>query len=149
MTRSSFVSLVSLASALVQIQPRGTNIVTKHSRLSYKDTLTTLEQHITGAGNTIFATIDQAAAAAKAGTTLRPTTLLIFGNPKAGTPLMDKFPLVGLELPLKVQVWEEIGTVSVAYEPMSEIAKRYGVTGMDERIAAIDHAVDTLTNTVT
>jgi uncharacterized protein (DUF302 family) len=123
--------------------------VTKRSRLSYKETLATLEQHITGAGNTVFATIDQAAAAEKAGTMLRPTTLIIFGNPKAGTPLMDAYPLIGLELPLKVQVWEEIGTVSVAYEPMSQIAARYGVTGMDARIAAIDHAVDTLTNTVT
>jgi uncharacterized protein (DUF302 family) len=148
MTRSSFVSLLSLAPILAQAEPGGTRIVTKRSRLSYKDTLATLEQHITGAGNTIFATIDQAAAAEKAGTTLRPTTLLIFGNPKAGTPLMDKFPLFGLELPLKIQVWEEIGTVSLAYEPLSEAAKRYGVTGMDERIAAIDHAVDTLTNIV-
>lgn len=122
--------------------------MTKRSRLSYNDTLATLEQHITGGGNTIFATIDQAAAAQKAGTTLRPTTLIIFGNPKAGTPLMDAYPLIGLELPLKVQVWEETGTVSVAYEPMSEIAKRYGVIGMDARIAAIDQALDALTNTV-
>jgi uncharacterized protein (DUF302 family) len=153
MTRESFVSLLSIALTPLPIHSGGagivSGIVTKRSRLSYKETLATLAQHITGGGNTIFATIDQAAAAQSAGTTLRPTTLIVFGNPKAGTPLMDAFPLVGLELPLKIQVWEEIGTVSLAYETLTSIAARYGVTGMDERVAMIDHAVDTLTNTVT
>jgi uncharacterized protein (DUF302 family) len=79
---------------------------------------------------------------------LRPTSLIIFGNPKGGTPLMDAFPLVALELPLKVLVWEEGDNVYVAYVTMSEIAARYGVAGMDERIAAMDRAVDALINTV-
>jgi uncharacterized protein (DUF302 family) len=61
---------------------------------------------------------------------------------------MDAFPLVGLELPLKLLVWEEGGNVLVAHVTMSEIAARYGVAGMDERIAAMDRAVDALVNTV-
>jgi uncharacterized protein (DUF302 family) len=123
--------------------------MTKRSRFSYAQTLATLEKGIRDGGNTIFATIDQAAAAASAGLTLRPTTLIIFGNPKGGTALMDAVPLLALELPLKLLVWEENGAVSVAYEPMSEIAARYNVMGMDARIAAMDRALDTLTGAIT
>jgi uncharacterized protein (DUF302 family) len=122
--------------------------MTKRSRFSYAETLAKLQGAITNGGNTIFASIDQAAAAQAVGMTLRPTTLIVFGNPKAGTPFMDKFPLFALELPLKLLVWEDSGAVSVAYEPLKDSAVRYGVTGLDERIAAIDHAVDTLTNLV-
>ena len=123
--------------------------MTKRSRHSYAETLAALEKAIAAAGNTTFAVIDQSAAAAGVGMTLRPTTLVLFGNPQGGTPLMDAFPLVALELPLKLLVWEENGSVSVAYPSMSEIAKRYNVTGMDERIAAMDRALDALTNTIT
>jgi uncharacterized protein (DUF302 family) len=122
--------------------------MTKPSRYPYWETIERLSKAITDEGNTIFATIDQAAAAKTVGLPLRPTTLIIFGNPKGGTPLMDAFPLVGVELPLKLLVWEEDGNVSVAYVTMSEIAARYGVAGMDERIAAMDRAVDALINMV-
>ncbi len=122
--------------------------MTKQSRHSYSETLERLSKAITDGGNTIFATIDQAAAAKTAGLSLRPTALIIFGNPKGGTPLMDAFPLVALELPLKLLVWEEGDGAKVAYVTMSEIAQRYGVTGMDERVAAMDRAIDTLTDTV-
>jgi uncharacterized protein (DUF302 family) len=120
----------------------------KASRLSYAETISTLKQRMTDGGATIFAVIDQAAAAAGAGLTLRPTTLLVFGNPKGGTPLMEAFPLVAMELPLKLLIWEESGKVCVGYTPMSLIAKRYDVTGMDERISAMDHQLDSLTNSV-
>jgi uncharacterized protein (DUF302 family) len=80
--------------------------------------------------------------------TLRPTTLLVFGNPKGGTPLMNSFPLVALDLPLKLLVWEEGGEVNLAYVAMSDIAARYGVTGMDARIEAMDRAMDSLTDSV-
>lgn len=123
--------------------------MTKRSRFSYAQTLATLEKAIRDGGNTIFATIDQAAAATSAGLTLRPTTLIVFGNPKGGTALMDAVPLLALELPLKLLVWEENGAVSVAYEPMSQIAARYNVMGMDARIAAMDRALDTLTGAIT
>jgi uncharacterized protein (DUF302 family) len=122
---------------------------TKRSRLSYSETVAALSKAITSAGNTVFATIDQSAAASEVGLTLRPTTLILFGNPKGGTPLMQAFPLVALELPLKILVWEDGGAVSVAYVPMSEIAERYGVTGMDDRIAAMNGALEKLTDALT
>jgi uncharacterized protein (DUF302 family) len=123
--------------------------MTKLSRLSYAETLATLKKAITDGGNTIFAAIDQSAAAAGVGLTLRPTTLIVFGNPKAGTPLMEAFPLFALELPLKLLVWEESGRVLVAYEPMSEIAACYPIIGMGARFEAMDSALDALTNAVT
>lgn len=122
--------------------------MTTVSRHSYAETVARLENLITGAGNRVFAVIDQAQAAASAGSSLRPTTLILFGNPKGGTPLMDAFPLVALELPLKLLVWEENGTVNVAYVPASEIARRYGVTGMDQRIAAMDEGLAKLAKSV-
>jgi uncharacterized protein (DUF302 family) len=120
----------------------------KTSRFSYPDTVAALSKAIVNAGNTIFATIDQSAAAASVGLTLRPTTLIVFGNPKGGTGLMAAFPLVALDLPLKLLVWEEDGVVEVAYVPASVIAERYGVTGMDALIATMDHALDTLTGLI-
>ncbi|HLY01514.1 MAG TPA: DUF302 domain-containing protein [Candidatus Cybelea sp.] len=122
--------------------------MTKQSRYSYSETIERLSKAISDGGNAIFATIDQAAAAKTVGLFLRPTTLIIFGNPKGGTPLMEAFPLVALDLPLKLLVWDEGGNVSVSYVAMSEIAARYGVAGMDERIAAMDRGIDTLTNMV-
>ncbi len=122
--------------------------ITVRSRYPYAETVAALSKAISGSGNTIFATIDQSAAAAGAGMTLRPTTLLVFGNPKGGTPFMEAVPLVALELPLKLLIWEEAAGAKIAYVPMADIAARYGVTGMDARVAAIDGALDSLVHLV-
>ena len=132
----------------IQLHPTGVRMTVKPSRLSYAETISTLEQRITDGGSTIFASIDQAAAAASVQMTLRPTTLLVFGNPKGGTPLMEAFPLFALELPLKLLIWEESGKVCVGYTPLAQIATRYEVTGMDERISVIDRQLDAITNSV-
>ncbi|HEY2553699.1 MAG TPA: DUF302 domain-containing protein [Candidatus Cybelea sp.] len=122
--------------------------MTKRSRYSYDVTLSMLKERIAAGGNTIFAEIDQAAAANEAGLQLRPTMLIVFGNPKGGTPIMDAFPLAALDLPLKLLIWEDGDGVAIAYVPMSEIAARYGVTAMEERIAAMDAALEQLTGAV-
>jgi uncharacterized protein (DUF302 family) len=119
------------------------------SRYSYAETIERLRRAVEAAGNTVFAAIDQAAAAQSAGLALRPTWLLVFGNPRGGTPFMEAEPLVALDLPLKLLVWQEDAAVKLAYTPMSEIAARYGVTGKDAQIAAIDRALETLSATVT
>jgi uncharacterized protein (DUF302 family) len=120
----------------------------KRSRYSYGETVSRLSKAITDAGNTIFASIDQAAAARGAGLTLRPTALIVFGNPKGGTLLMQAFPVFALELPLKVLIWDDAGTVNVAYTSMSDLARRYAVTGKDDLIAAMDRALESLAATV-
>ena len=118
--------------------------MTTQSRHPYSETVAMLQKAMTDGGNRVFAVIDQRAAAIEAGTTLRPTTLILFGNPKGGTPLMEAFPLVALGLPLKMLVWEENGAVNVAYDKPSDVAARYGVTGMDARIEAMDRAIASL-----
>ncbi len=120
----------------------------KRSSHDFAETVARLSDAIVTGGNTIFATIDQAQAASGVGLTLRPTTLIVFGNPRGGTPLMDAFPLAALELPLKFLVWEENGATSVAWVPMSEIAARHHITGMDQRIAAMDAAQIALSSSV-
>jgi uncharacterized protein (DUF302 family) len=82
-------------------------VVTVKSEHDFAATAARLTRVLTEAGLTIFADIDQADAAAKAGTTLRPTRLILFGNPKGGTPVMQMNPHAALELPLKAVVWED------------------------------------------
>jgi uncharacterized protein (DUF302 family) len=87
-----------------------------------------LEAAVAQRGITIFARIDFAADAAAAGLVLRPTRLLLFGNPRAGTPLIVAAPTVALDLPLKVLVWEsEDGSVWVGYNGLEYLAERHGV----------------------
>jgi uncharacterized protein (DUF302 family) len=115
----------------------------------FHETIQRLIAAIDGTGATVFTSIDQAAAAARAGLSLRPTVLIVFGNPKGGTPLMDAFPLAALDLPLKLIVWDDGGAVRVAYTPASAIAERYAVTGYDALIAALDATLATVTASVT
>jgi uncharacterized protein (DUF302 family) len=119
----------------------------KQSRYSYAETVSKLSSAITASGNTIFLALDQAKAAQGVGLTMRPTTLIIFGNPKGGTPLMVADPEFALELPLKILVWEEDGKVFVTYPKMSEVAQRYKVAS-DPHIAGMDHALDSLTESI-
>jgi len=122
--------------------------VIRKSRHSYDETISQLVAEIAKGGGTLFAKIDQSAAAASVGLALRPTTLLVFGNPKGGTPLMDAFPMAALDLPLKLLVWEQNGLVSVAYTSARAIAARYDVSGQDHVIAAMDHQLEALTTSI-
>src|SRR5580704_14667011 len=109
----------------------------------YAATVERLRVAIADAGNTVFAVIDQAAAAQTAGLTLRPTTLIVFGNPKGGTPLMDAHPLAALALPLKILVWDDGGT-KIAYAQMAATLAAYGVAADDPRVRAMDGALASL-----
>lgn len=94
-----------------------------------KATTDKLEKVLTEKGITIFARVDHAAGADSVGQKLRPTTLLIFGNPKLGTPLMQKDQKMGLDLPLKALVFEgEDGKTYIAYNDPAYLSKRYGVS---------------------
>jgi uncharacterized protein (DUF302 family) len=122
-------------------------IVVKLSRYSYAETIARLRDAIAAAGGTLFATIDQSAAAQRAGLLLRPTTLLIFGNPRGGTPLMEAAPLIALDLPLKVLIWEERG-VNVAYATVQALAQRYGLLGKQALVATLDGSLEALVASV-
>jgi uncharacterized protein (DUF302 family) len=118
------------------------------SRHTFTKTVALLRAAIAASGATLFAELDQSAAAASVGLVLRPTTLLLFGNPKAGTLLMEAFPAIALELPLKLAIWETDGAVSVAYTPARSVGAAYGVTGKDSILQAMDSALSAISESV-
>ncbi len=123
-------------------------IITSRSRLTFSETVEVLILSIAQAQSTLFATIDQRAAAETAGLTLRPTTLLIFGKPSGGAPLMSTHPLVALDLPLKVLVWEDDVGVFVSYVPMDLFVARYGILGHNALLGRLERSLADLVATV-
>lgn len=100
------------------------------SQYSVPATLERLETLLKEHGVMIFARIDFSGDAARVGLTLRPEQMLIFGNPKAGTPLMQSVPAAGLDLPLKALVWQDAdGQTQVAYNDPQYIIRRHGLDG--------------------
>lgn len=114
-------------------------LITILSRRSVGDTIDALAAIVEAAGMTVFARIDHGAGAAAAGLTLRPTQLLIFGNPRAGTALMQENQISGIDLPMKALAWEdENGEVWVTYPDAGWIGARHGLGGDSAKaIAAI------------
>jgi len=103
-------------------------LVEIRSPMSVRETMDRLEQLVEARDLTVFARIDHAAGAAKVGQTLRPTQLLIFGNPRGGTPFMQCAQSTGIDLPLKALVWEDDeGQVWIGYNDPAFIAQRHGV----------------------
>ena len=102
-------------------------LVTVPSAHGPKETLDRLEAVLKEKGLTIFLRVDHAAGAAKIGKTLRPTELLVFGNPQGGTPLMECAQTAGIDLPLKALVWEDASAqVWVGYNDPAFLAQRHG-----------------------
>ncbi len=103
-------------------------LIAVKSPLSPKETMDRLENLLQQKGMTIFARVDHAAGAKKVGKTLRPTELLIFGNPQGGTPFMECGQTVGIDLPLKALVWQDpSGQVWLGYNDPAFLAARHGV----------------------
>lgn len=103
-------------------------LITVPSNYSVKQTLDRLETALKAAGITIFARVDHSGGAAAVGLALRPTELLIFGNPKGGTPLMQANQMTGLDLPLRVLAWEdEAGNTNLTYNDVDWLAERYNL----------------------
>jgi uncharacterized protein (DUF302 family) len=103
-----------------------------------------LEQGIRDRGLTLFAHIDHKANAETVGLEMQPAHVLIFGNAKAGTPLMAASPLLALDLPLKVLVWQDRdGRVWVSYNSTAYLAERYGIPdALAKNIAGVDALVE-------
>jgi uncharacterized protein (DUF302 family) len=101
-----------------------------------KETMDRLEAEIRAQRMTVFARIDHAAGAAEVGLTLRPTELIIFGNARGGTPLMQSVQTVGIDLPLKVLVWEDAaGKAWISYNEPGWIARRHGVRNAEQVVS--------------
>ena len=107
--------------------PDSTGIIHKLSNHSVDSTLDHLKTILLNKGITLFALIDHSGEAAKAGMQMRPTKLLIFGSPKAGTPLMLAAPSIAIDLPLKILVWEDAsGKTWVSYNAPAYLQQRHG-----------------------
>ena len=120
-------------------------IVTKISPRPVADTVARFTGLLSAKGVKLFAVIDQSAEARQAGLRLRDTTLVIFGNPAAGTPVMDAAPLAALDLPLKVLVWDDAGQTKVTYYAPAALAARYRLgADLEGNLAAINPLTDAL-----
>jgi uncharacterized protein (DUF302 family) len=101
------------------------------------ETMDRLEAGIRALGMTVFARIDHEAGASSAGLELRPTELLMFGNPKAGTPLMQAEQTIGVDLPLKALVWQDAaGVTRISWNDPAWLARRHGLGGEAAMAAA-------------
>ena len=103
-------------------------LVTLESPLSPKDTMDRVEAEVVERGMTVFARVDHSAGAATVGLPLRPTELLVFGNARGGTQLMQVVQTIGIDLPLKFLVWQEAdGRTRLAYNDPQWLAERHGL----------------------
>lgn len=117
-------------------------LVKKLSAHSVQTTMDSLENLIRNKGLTVFARIDHAAGAAEVGEVMLPTQLLIFGNPAIGTQLISSNRTVGIDLPIKVLIWEEPdGRVWIAYNDPAYLAERHGIDDRDEVVQKMSRAV--------
>jgi uncharacterized protein (DUF302 family) len=122
-----------------------TGIITKRSPRSVDDTVTRLVDMILARGMKLFAVIDQSAEARTAGLQLRDTTLVIFGDPVAGTPVMAASPLAALDLPLKALVWDDALETKVSYYSPAALAARHHLSAdLAAHLAGIDALTDAL-----
>jgi len=121
------------------------------SKFGPKETMDRLETEVKSKGLTVFARIDHAAGAAAVGLQLRPTELLIFGNAKGGTPLMLAAQTMGIDLPLKVLVWQDAsGKTWLSYNDPSWLAKRHGLDReIDASVSALTTALNALASAAT
>ena len=114
------------------------------SPLAFEETVAALQKTLNSKGITVFATIEHHKAAEAVGETMQPATVLIVGNPKVGTALMQENPRFAIELPLKILIYEEGKTVNIRYEKVAAIAKKYDIKQNFSTAEKIDSAMQQL-----
>jgi uncharacterized protein (DUF302 family) len=120
-------------------------LITLASARSAKETMDRLVSQVESKGMMVFARIDHAAGAKEAGLALRPTEVLIFGNARGGTPLMQANQTIGIDLPLKILAWEDAdGKVWLSYNEPAWLAQRHGETDVTEVTDRLGAAVAAL-----
>ena len=141
--RVVLASLLALSSAAFGAD----GLIAMKSPFTAKETMNRFEENAKQRGLNVFVRIDHAAGAAKIGKPLRPTEVLIFGNPQGGTPFMECAQSVGIDLPLKALVWEDAqGQVWLGYNDPAFLAQRHGV-GQCPAVSALSKALSGLAET--
>ena len=120
-------------------------VMTKLSPYSVAETLARFSAVVAAKDMRVFAVINHSDAAHEVGLDLPETRLIIFGNPQAGAPVMEAAPLMALELPLKVLIWEDEGRTRLTYTAPGALAERYGLS---EDLAQVLEGIEPLTDAV-
>jgi uncharacterized protein (DUF302 family) len=121
------------------------DVINKISPRSVAETVSRLTDLLAVRGLKLFATIDQTAAAREVGLEMRETTLVIFGSPATGTPVMVASPLAALDLPLKVLIWADNGQTNVTYYAPDAVAARHHLSpDLAARLQGINPITDAL-----
>jgi uncharacterized protein (DUF302 family) len=131
--------LLSATSALAE------KLVALESKFDVKQTLDRLAAELEKRGIKVAARIDHAAGAKAVGMELPPTEVLMFGNPKLGTPLMQSAPAIGIDLPMKMLAWQDkAGKVWIGYAAPEALKERHGISDRDEIFKSMAAALDDL-----
>ena len=147
MKRVTFLLCIVFAIPALADSSEDAGMVLKRSIHSVSATLDKLESIVKKKGFTVFARIDHAAGAATVGKSLRPTQLLIFGNPKVGTALMSSRQSAALDLPIRVAAWEDAnGQVWIGYGDPAGLAQRHGILDREPVIQKMTGALNNLTD---
>jgi uncharacterized protein (DUF302 family) len=146
-----YLLVLAVIGAITVVVPtamgQGTQLTTKQSVHDVAATVERLVAAIEKRGAKVVAKVDHAAAAAGVGLELRPTTVVIFGNPKLGTPLMQENQQAGLDLPLRVLVWRDAaGRVQIGYQAPDRLAAGYGITGQGDLVKTMAGALAAITD---
>lgn len=138
------------AQAASNYTPTESGLMSLKSAHSVAQTMDKLEHVLTAKGMTIFARINHAEGAKSVGQSLRPTELLVFGNPKVGSPLMRCQQTIALDLPQKALAWEdEKGQVWLSYNAPKYLAKRHQLKGCEEVLAKVENALNNFARAAT
>lgn len=139
--------IATIVSAAMTLPALAADMIDKVSPHSVPVTIDRLSAAVEGAGATVFARIDHAAGSASVDMELRPTELLIFGNPKLGTPAMQDGQTAGLDLPLRVLAYaDREGVVHVTYHAPASLAETHGLPSDAKYIQMMTGALDKLTS---
>ncbi|OEU57391.1 MAG: hypothetical protein BA862_02560 [Desulfobulbaceae bacterium S3730MH12] len=138
-----FVILIAIFSFTCTIVQAAEGLINKTSSYNVQKTMDRFEKIVKDKDFNVIARVNHTAAAKKSGSTLRPTELLIFGNPKLGTQLMLSNQTIGIDLPLKVLIWEDDkGVVTLSYNDPAWLQKRHGITDRNKAFAKMTGALD-------
>jgi len=142
--------LFSLLMFTSPIQAADNGLITVKSPYSVNETLDRFEKAVAGKGMTVFARVDHAKGATGVDLELRPTQLLIFGNPKIGTLLMQSKQTAGIDLPLKLLAWKAAdGQVWIAYNDPGYLVQRHNISDRDKVVTKMRKALAHLAATAT
>ena len=145
-------TLIAILGIFIFISPAlaGNGLITVKSNHDVAATADRLENALKTKGMTVFARINHAEGARKVGKQLRPTQLVIFGNPKVGTPLMQCSQSIAVDLPQKALIWEDDkGQAWLSYNDPDYLAKRHGITACGEVLAKVTKALQNFAKAAT